>query len=367
MISVVLPTKDEEEAIEEVVRKCRAVGVEEIVVVDDSRDKTPEIAEKLGCKVVRNVKGYGSAYLEGLKLVNGDVVVLMDADGSYDPLEIPRLVEPILRGEADVVLGSRFKGRIMPGAMPWHHRYLGNPLLTKFTNVLFGTKFSDIHTGFRAVRREVLQNLNLKCRGMEFATEFVLKTVNLSLRVVEVPITYHPRIGKSKLRSFRDGWRHLRLILATSPDQLFLIPSAMLVTVGVLLTMFVLLAEPIRTHTLVLGSLLILLGVQYFFFGISGKLYSKQIGFRRNDRLTSLFGRYSAIEVLMLLGIAILLIGLLSGYRIFSVWLSRGLGSLSEFNGAILSMTLIFVGFQVLLSSIFLSLFLLNEGDKEKM
>jgi len=349
------------------VKKCLEVGVEEIVVVDDSTDQTPEIAEKLGCRVIRNIKGYGNAYLEGLKHASGDIIVLMDADGTYDPAEIPKLIEPILRDEADVVIGSRFKGRIMPGAMPWHHRYLGNPLLTKLTNFLFGTGFSDVHSGFRAIKKISLSKLDLKCPGMEFATEFVLKTTMGGLRLLEVPVTYHPRKGNSKLRSFRDGWRHLRLILATSPGHVFLIPSIVLTILGVALIAYVLSFEPIRTHTLILGTLLTLIGIQLFFFGISGKLYSRQIGFRRDDRITSFFSRYSTIEGLMLAGLVVLALGIYLGYRIVSFWFAKGFGSLNEFNSAILSMLLIFSGFQIILSSLFLSMFLLNEGNGEKV
>lgn len=364
MISVILPTKNEEEAIREIVEKCRKVGVGEIIVVDNSSDRTPEIAEALGCRVIRGVEGYGNAYLEGLKHVNGDIVVMMDADGSYDPLEIPKLIEPILKGEAEVVLGSRFKGRILPKAMPWHHRHIGNPFLTKLTNFLFRTNFSDVHCGFRAIKRDEIAKLDLKCPGMEFATEFVIKAVTSGLKISEKPITYYPRKGGSKLRSFRDGWRHLRLILTTSPGYVFLAPSIALSLLGVSLIVFVLLFEPIRTHTLILGSLLTLISIQTFFFGISGKLYSKQIGFRREDKFTNFFASYSKIEIMMLLGFVILFTGLLLGYKVLSEWLRVGFGSLGELNEAVLSMFFIFTGFQLILSSLFLSMFMLNEKEK---
>ncbi len=365
MISVILPTKDEEKAIEEIIKKCRDVGIQEIIVVDDSKDKTPEIAEKLGCKVIRNVKGYGNAYIEGLKHASGEVIVMMDADGSYDPLEIKKLVKPILEGKADLVIGSRFKGKIMPKAMPWHHRHIGNPLLTKMTNFLFKTSLSDVHSGFRAVKKESISKLNLVCPGMEFATEFILKAVINGLRIAEVPISYYPRKGRSKLRSFRDGWRHLRLILVTSPGKLFLAPSVFITFFGIILSIYVLLINPIRTHTLILGSLLVLVGIQIFFFGISGKMYSKQIGFRKEDKITKLFSSYSFLEKIMATGTFILIFGLIFGYRVLSTWLKVGFGSLFEFNAAILSMLLIFSGLQITFSSLFLSMFLLVEKDKD--
>lgn len=365
MISVILPTKDEERSIEEVVSKCKNIGVEEIIVVDDSKDRTAEIAERLGCKVIRDVKGYGNAYVEGFKHANGDIVVMMDADGSYDPMEIKKLVEPILKEKADLVIGSRFKGKIMPKAMPWYHRYIGNPLLTKMTNVLFKTDLSDVHSGFRAIKKACLSKLNLRSPGMEFATEFVLKAAMNGLKIAEVPISYYPRKGKSKLRSFRDGWRHLRLLLITSPGQIFLIPSILITVLGVFLLIYVLFFNPIRTHTLIFGSLLILIGIQTFFFGVSGKVYSKQIGFRREDYITQLFSSYSFLEKIMTLGAILLVFGVITGYTVLSAWFKAGFSSLSEFNSAILSMLMIFVGLQLILSSIFLSMFLLVEKDKD--
>ncbi|MEM2085834.1 MAG: glycosyltransferase family 2 protein [Archaeoglobaceae archaeon] len=364
MISVILPTKNEEMAIGEIVERCRKIGVGEIIVIDNSSDRTPEIAEDLGCRVIRGVEGYGNAYLEGLKHVRGEIVVMMDADGSYDPMEIPKLIEPILKGEAEVVIGSRFKGKILPKAMRWHHKYIGNPLLTKLTNFLFKTNFSDVHCGFRAIKRDAITKLDLKCPGMEFATEFVIKAVTSGLKISEKPITYHPRRGGSKLRSFRDGWRHLRLILATSPGYVFLAPSIALCFLGLSLILFVVLFEPIRTHTLILGALLIQIGIQTFFFGISGMLYSKQIGFRKEDRLTSFFASYSEIEKIMFFGFVVFLLGILIGYKVVSEWLKVGFGSLSELNGAVLSMLLIFAGIQLILSALFLSIFLLNEKEK---
>lgn len=361
-VSIVLPTRDEQDSIEKVVRGCLSLSFDkEVIVVDDSADRTPEIAEKLGCKVIRGVKGYGRAFLEGFKKSSGDIIVMLDADGSYDPLEIPRLIEPIIKGEADLVIGSRFKGKIMPKAMPWHHRYVGNPVLTKLTNLLFKTRLSDVHSGMRAFRRDAVAKIDPVCPGMEFATEIVLKAAIRGLRISEVPITYHPRIGFSKLRSFRDGWRHLRLVLAASPRHLFLLPSVILIFAGIATTLFVTLLEPIRTHTLIFGSTLLLLGIQTFFFGVSGKIYLRQIGFGVEDGLTKAFGKYSTMEKILLLGLALFILGTYSGYRVFASWVEKGFGSLAEFNQALISLLLVVSGFQIAISSIFLSMFLLKE------
>lgn len=364
-VSIILPTKDEERSIEEVIRKCLSLEFEkEIIVVDNSSDKTPEIAEKLGCKVIRSVRGYGNACIEGLKNAGGDIVVILDADGSYDPNEIPKLITPILKGEAEIVLGSRFKGKIMPEAMQWHHRYIGNPLLTKITNLFFKTKLSDVHSGMRALKKEIIQKLDPVCSGMEFATEIVLKAAIKGLRIAEVPIDYYPRVGNSKLRSFRDGWRHLRLIFSASPNYTFLLPSSLFIIAGLAVILYVAILHPIRTHTLVFGSMLILLGIQTFFFGVSGKIYAKQIGFGVDDKFTEFFSRYSVIEKLILLGIAIFVFGSYQGFRVVASWLEKGYGSLSEFNSAVIALLLVVSGSQIIFSSFFHSIFLLKGGKE---
>jgi len=357
-VSVILPTKDEEENIRDLIEKCKKIldNFEyEIIVVDDSKDRTPEIAESMGAKVVRKVRGYGSAYIEGFKVAKGDYIVMLDADGSYDPCEIPRLLEPLIKGDADFVIGSRFKGRIMPKAMPWHHRYIGNPLLTKIMNILFKTKITDAHSGMRAIKREALLKLSLKCPGMEFASEMIIEAARKGLRITEVPITYYPRKGRSKLRSFRDGWRHIRFMLLYSPTALFVIPSLMLLTAGIVLITYVLLLDPIRTHSLVLGSLLTVLGLQTFFFGVLSKIYSVEIGLTKEDRITKFFSRYSVLEEGILVGLILVVIGLCIGYYVFKVWYESSFGQLNQLNMAILSFLLITIGIQIILNSFFLS------------
>jgi len=197
-VSVILPTMNEEAAVAKIIHQIKEtldqIGTSyEIIVVDKSNDKTPEIARNLGAKVIRQKrKGYGDAYLEGFKVAKGKYIVMMDADGSYDPREIPRFLEMLRKGEVDFVIGTRLKGEIKPGAMPWLHRYIGNPLLTKALNFFFKMRISDAHCGFRAIRREALQKLPLKCRGMEFASEMVIEVAKAGLRIGEVPITYYP-------------------------------------------------------------------------------------------------------------------------------------------------------------------------------
>jgi len=230
-VSVVIPCLNEAQAIERVVRAAHAgldaAGVTgEVVVVDNaSDDDSAELARAAGAIVVYEPRrGYGSAYLAGLAAARGRFAVMADADGTY-PLDlIPEMVEK-LRGGADMVIGSRFKGKIHPGAMPWSNRYIGNPVLTGMLNLLFRSGVSDAHCGLRAIRRDVLPRLKLSATGMEFASEMVIKAGKRRLRVEEIPIDYHPRIGDSKLSRFSDAWRHVRFMLVHSPTYLFVVPG----------------------------------------------------------------------------------------------------------------------------------------------
>jgi len=358
-VSIILPTKNEEAAIGVVLKKCMEVMEKsklayEIIVVDNSSDKTPEIAEKFGAKVIKGVEGYGSAFLEGFMNSSGKILVFMDADGSYDPRFIPELLKPIVNGEADFVLGSRFRGEIMPDSMPILHK-IGNRVLTHLLNRFFGLNLSDAHTGMRAIRRESFEKLRLNCKGMEFATEMIVKAKKSGLRISEISISYGKRIGKSKLRTFRDGWRHLRFMLLLSPTILFLIPFLILLSSGLALAGYVLFFEPIRTHTLILSAMLIILSVQIFFFGISSKIYAFKLGLSERDRIVSAFMSYSFLEKGLTAGSAMLLFGAILGYAVIKAWIEVGFGKLNEFNIAILSIMFIILGFQTIFSSFFVS------------
>jgi len=231
-VSVVIPCLNEEAGIVHVVEQARA-GLDaagltgEIIVVDNgSEDRSGELARKAGATVIDEPRrGYGSAYLAGLAAARGAFVVMADADGTYDLALIGSLVER-LRDGAGMVLGSRFEGTIHPGAMPWPNRYIGNPILTGMLNLLFHARVSDAHCGLRAIRRDVIPQLELSATGMEFASEMVIKAGKRRMRIDEIPIDYHPRIGESKLSRFSDAWRHVRFMLVHSPTFLFLVPGA---------------------------------------------------------------------------------------------------------------------------------------------
>ncbi|EHR77572.1 dolichol-P-glucose synthetase [Thermococcus litoralis DSM 5473] len=366
-VSVILPTMNEEDAVKITIPQIRETLERlnlpyEIIVVDKSTDETPKIAAELGAKVIRQKrKGYGDAYLEGFKVARGNYIVMLDPDGSYDPREIPKLLEPLLKGEADFVIGTRLKGVIKPGAMPWLHRYIGNPLLTKVLNIFFKVGVSDAHCGFRAITKDALQKLPLKCRGMEFASEMVIEAAKAGLRIREVPITYHPRIGESKLSSFRDGWRHLRLMLLYSPSYLFLLPGVFLIVFGIVLLAYAYNTNPLRIHTMILGSLLIIVGFQVINFGISGKVYAAKEGLDKPDKITKFFMRYSILEEGLVIGGILFVVGLILGIRIFLKWRATGYGELFEIKSAVIVLTLIALSIQLIFFSFFVSSLMLKE------
>jgi len=213
-LSVVLPCRNEEKTIKICITKIKKAlkGMDyEIIVSDSSSDRSTEIADKLKVKIVNAKKGYGNSYLEGFKHAKGNYIVMGDADDTYDFLEIPRFIGELDKGY-DLVIGSRLKGNIKKGAMKPLHRYIGNPILTLIFNSLFNTRFTDTHSGFRAIKRNSLEKLNLKSTGMEFALEMLIKSAKKKLKIKQIPISYSRRIGESKLNSFKDGLRHLNLM-----------------------------------------------------------------------------------------------------------------------------------------------------------
>jgi glycosyltransferase involved in cell wall biosynthesis len=225
-VSVVMPCLNEQQSVPWCVERAWQ-GIErtglrgEVVVCDNgSVDRSVEVAEQAGARVVHEARrGYGRAYLTGIDASGGRIIVIGDSDCSYDFFELHRLISPLADGY-DYVLGSRLGGTILPGAMPFLNRYVGNPVLTGLLNALFGLDTSDAHSGMRAFTRSGYEGMSLRCEGMEFASEIVIAAARTGLRTTEVPITYHPRLGPSKLRRWRDGLRHLQFMFseAVFPD-----------------------------------------------------------------------------------------------------------------------------------------------------
>lgn len=365
LVSVVIPCLNEAENIVECVTKAREALVRnnipgEVVVADnDSDDGSRELAEAAGARVVLEPRrGYGSAYLAGFDAARGEFIVMGDADLTYDFDEIPRFLAELQDG-ADMVIGDRMKN-IHPGAMPWLHRYVGNPLLSGFLNLLFRTGVSDAHCGMRAVRTEALPQLALRTTGMEFASEMVIRAAKEKLDIRQFPIEYHPRGGESKLSSFRDGWRHLRFLLVHSPNHLFILPGAVMALLGALVSLMVLARIDLfgrqwDIHALIGGSLLMVVGTQVVALGLCAHAYGTYFMNERDPWFDRMRRRWR-LEHGLLLGGGVALAGLAMAAVIVFEWIDRGFGSLSEQRLSILAFTLMIVGIQIFFSSFLLSI-----------
>jgi glycosyltransferase involved in cell wall biosynthesis len=365
LVSVVIPCLNEAQSIVQCVEGARAAlerhGISgEVVVADNgSDDGSAELAAAAGARVVHEPRrGYGSAYLAGFAAARGDYLVMGDADLTYDFGEIPRFIAALQDG-ADLVIGDRMKN-IHPGAMPWLHRHVGNPVLSGVLNFLFRAGVSDAHCGMRALRRDALPQLDLRTTGMEFASEMVVRAAKERLDIRQFPIEYHPRGGESKLSSFRDGWRHLRFLLVHSPNHLFILPGALMALLGALIATTVLahvdvLGRKWDIHALIAGCLLMVVGTQVVALGLCAHAYGTYFMEERDPWFDRMRARFK-LEHGLLLGGTIGLAGLAIVVVIALEWVSRGFGSLGEERLAILAATLVIVGIQVFFSSFLLSI-----------
>jgi glycosyltransferase involved in cell wall biosynthesis len=365
LVSVVIPCLNEAENIERCVAAARAalgaMEVEgEVLVVDNaSEDDSARLAERAGARVVPEPRrGYGSAYLAGFAAARGRYIVMADADLTYDFKEIPRFVAALQEG-AEMVIGDRMEN-IHPGAMPWLHRYVGNPILTGLLNLFFRTGVNDAHCGMRALRRDVLARLDLRTTGMEFASEMVIRASKERLRIAEFPIEYHPRGGESKLSSFRDGWRHLRFLLVHSPTHLFIVPGLTLAGLGLLLMSFVaagldFFGRAWGLHTLIGGALLMIVGTQVLALGLCAHAYGTYFMGERDPWFDRMRARFR-LEHGLLLGGAFMLIGAAMGAVVILTWISNGFGQLAYEKLALFAAALLIVGIQIFFSSFLLSI-----------
>ncbi len=367
-----MPCLDEAETIAVCIEKARGYlercGISgEILIADNgSTDGSQAIAESLGARVVPvPKKGYGSALLGGILAAKGQYVIMGDADDSYDFSELDNFIEKLREGYA-LVMGNRFKGGIKPGAMPPLHRYLGNPVLTGFGRLFFKSPLGDFHCGLRGFNREAIENLGLTSSGMEFASEMVVKATLQDLRIAEVPTTLSPdgRTRAPHLRSWRDGWRHLRFLLLFSPRWLFLYPGASLMALG-LLSMIWLLPGPrhlggltLDVHTLVYSAAAIVCGFQAVAFALFTKIYAIDAGLLPRDPRIVKLGKLFSLEIGLVVGTVLLLGGLGASVFAVEIW---GQSEFSDLDPTI-SMrivlpgaTAIILGLQIVFSSFFFS------------
>jgi glycosyltransferase involved in cell wall biosynthesis len=340
----------------------------EVVVADNgSTDGSTVIARELGARVVEVQRaGYGSALIGGIEAADGELVVMGDADASYDFGAIGPFIERLRSGD-DLVVGNRFLGGIEPGAMPWSHRWVGNPVLTRIGRVFFHAPVGDMHCGLRAFRKDAFERMHLRATGMEFASEMVIKASLKGMRVSEVPVVLRPdgRTRPPHLRTWRDGWRHLRFMLLFSPRWLFLYPGLALFAAGVVLSAL-LLPGPLRVgsvrldiHTLLVAGFLALLGYQLVLFAVFTKLFAVREGFHPPNAALAHIERYVTLEVGLAAGALMALAGAVALVVAVISWQSVGFGNLDPsltMREVIPAVVLLALGTQTVFASFLISI-----------
>jgi glycosyltransferase involved in cell wall biosynthesis len=376
LLTVVMPCLNEGETvgrcIDAATETMRSMGVSgEVVVVDNgSTDGSPGIAAAHGARVVfEQRKGYGSALRRGCEEARSRYILMADADESYDFTQMAPFVEGLEAG-ADLVMGSRIRGTILPGAMPWKNRYIGNPASTLLLNRLFRARVTDVHCGMRAFTKAAYQSLDLRTTGMEFASEMVIRAAMSGLKITEVPIVFRPdkRGRPPHLRPWRDGWRHLKTILIFSPTALFLTPGLTLFLLGLLLMsvqLFAPMEEPLRLfgfrmdfHWAILGSLISLVGYQIVLVNFFAKTYAIAMGTREEDRLMRRAFELLTLERVLLLGAVVTLVGLGMDAIVAIRWLRTDLGPLvtGYTRLFVIGSTLVALGIQTMFNAFFFSI-----------
>jgi glycosyltransferase involved in cell wall biosynthesis len=366
LVSVVMPVLNEEEALGPCIEKIRATfasaGIDgEIVVCDNgSTDASVAIAERMGARVVHQpLRGYGNAYLKGFASARGRYLVMGDADDTYDFTMIPQFVGA-LEGGQQFVTGSRYLGG-GDAEITALHRYFGNPALTRILNLLFGTRYTDVYCGFRAFSRETYGEIRPVSPGMEFNLELAINAGLAGLRVHEIPIVLAPRKGESKLRTFRDGWRSLRMMLLYSPNKLFLAPGATLLVLGLAIHLAVLLGlvrfggRPASGVTAVFATIFSVVGFEILSLGLHAKTYSWSRRFDRDNRALAAFYGHFKLETGLLLGAGLIAGGGAILLAVIVEWLRSDLLPLPHPEWVSFAATLVIIGCSTLFSSLFIS------------
>ena len=376
-VSIVLPCLNEARTLGRCIAKAKEaierhrLQAEVIVADNGSMDGSDEIARSSGARLVRvKRKGYGAALMAGINAARGRFVIIGDADDSYDFSAIYPFVEKLREGW-DLAMGCRLPrggGSIAPGAMPWKHRWLGNPVLSALGRLFFRSAVTDFHCGLRGFRREAYQSLGLRTTGMEFASEMVVKATLQGLRITEIPITLHPdgRGRRPHLRSWRDGWRHLRFMLLYSPDWLFLIPGGAMLLAGTAVSA-ILITGGVRignvgfdTSTLLVSAMTVILGYQVIIFGIASKSFAISEGLRPSDARLDRMYKVINLEVGIAAGLVLVFAGVGCLLAALLYWKSHGFGALNYSVSQriiIPGVTAVVIGLQTVFSSFLLSVF----------
>lgn len=372
-LSIIMPCLNESETLERCIRKAQSfleknnIAGEILIADNGSSDGSQEIAQQAQVHLVNvSQRGYGAALLGGITSALGKYVIMGDADDSYDFSDLKPFMNKLREGY-DLVMGDRFAGGIKPGAMPFLHRYLGNPVLSFLGRLFFKTEIKDFHCGLRGFKRDAILRLDLHTTGMEFASEMIVKASLYGLKITQVPTILYPD-GRSRpphLRTWSDGWRHLRFLLLFSPRWLFLYPGIVAVAVGVAMY-FWLLPGPRKVgsiyfdiNTLLYAALLVLMGVQAVLFALLTKRFGMSEGFLPPDRGVDRLFNVINLERGIIGGVLFIALGIVSSIAALIYWESQGFGTLNpsiSMRLVIPGVILFAVGFQIILSSFFLSI-----------
>ena len=370
LVSVVLPCLNEEQTLGICIAKIQKTFVNnniagEIIVADNgSTDRSCEIAHELGARVVSiSQKGYGSALIGGIDTAQGTYILMGDADDSYDFSHLPRFLEKLEQGY-DLVMGNRFQGGIAPGAMPFLHKYLGNPVLSLVGRIFFHCPIGDFHCGLRAFRRDSICKLHLQTTGMEFASEMIVKASLHNLNISEIPTTLKPdgRHRRPHLRTWRDGWRHLIFMLLFSPQWLFVYPGTVLLVIGLLLMLWLFPCPRqigrvvLDVHTMVYSLAMILVGLQSVIFGVFSKVYAVTSGLIPKPPCWERLCRWFRLETGLIIGMICLFMGIIGSCLTVGIWGQHGFQALDPIQTlrlVIPSVGMITVGGEIILASFF--------------
>lgn len=379
-VSIVMPCLNEARTVGRCVAKAlqclERLGIRgEVIVADNgSSDGSSAVASEHGARVVHvSRRGYGNALQGGIAAARGRFVIMGDADDSYDFSRLDAFIEKLRQGY-DLVMGNRFHGGIMPGAMPPLHRYFGNPLLSLLLKLFFRSPIGDCQCGLRGFRKEAIERIRLDTPGMEFASEMVVKSCLNGLRITEVPTTLHPdgRDRPPHMRSFRDGWRNLRLMLLLCPLWLYFIPAAFLSLAGLALMAWLTLGPQtigrvtFDLHSMLLGSLGILVGYQTGWLGFLAKVYGHYSGVLPASPFIRTILRTFTLERGLIAGALIAAIGFLVNLGLVTVWWKSGFSQLNyavTMRWALWGLTALVVGVQTIYSSFFLSMLKMSRND----
>jgi len=370
-ISIVMPCLNEAKTLPACIEKAEAaiekLGlIGEIIVADNgSWDGSQKIAESLGARVIDvPIKGYGNALIWGIKEARGRYIVMADADDSYDFREAIPMVEKLMLGY-DVCMGTRLRGGIEPGAMPWKNRYIGTPILTKIVNLLYDCSFSDVNCGMRAFSKQAFLDMQMESPGMELASEMLVKASLLGLKICEVPITLYldGRDRKPHLRPWSDGWRHLKYILLFAPQFIYWMPGILLLIVGGILAIalnitpggeFIFFGNfRFNDHWIVVSGLLCLIGYELVMTGLLAYLYNLTHRVRRRSLSVDRFIKYVNLERLILFAIVTFVAGFALEISVLKAWITGDFGPLNAIRPAVTGMVLILMSTQTMFSGFF--------------